>query len=45
MACCAVAGQGAGIAAVVSIKTKKGLADIDMGLVQAELARQGVRYQ
>ena len=45
MACCAVAGQGAGIAAVVSIKTKKDLADIDMGLVQAELARQGVRYQ
>jgi len=45
MACCAVAGQGAGIAAVVSIKTKKSLAEIDMGLVQAELARQGVRYQ
>lgn len=44
MACCAVAGQGAGIAAAVSLRTERELADIDIGLVQRELGRQGVRY-
>ena len=44
MACCAVAGQGAGIAAAHSIKAGKDLDRIDISTVQAELARQGVRY-
>ena len=44
MACCAVAGQGAGIAAALSIKAGKDLDRLGIGSVQAELARQGVRY-
>jgi ribulose 1,5-bisphosphate synthetase/thiazole synthase len=43
MACCAVAGQGAGIAAVRSIKSNRGFDDIDISSVQAELKRQDVR--
>lgn len=43
MACCAVAGQGAGVAAALSVKTARGFAEIDIALVQAELRRQGVR--
>ena len=46
MACCAVAGQGAGIAAAVSLDSgQDDLADVDIALVQAELDRQGVRYR
>lgn len=44
MACCAVAGQGAGIAAAQSIQTHKPLDQIDIAHLQTELARQGVRY-
>ncbi len=44
MACCAVAGQGAGIAAALSIKTAKALDAIEIRALQAELARQGARY-
>lgn len=44
MACCAVAGQGAGIAAAQSIQTNRPLDQIDIARLQAELARQGVRY-
>ena len=44
MACCAVAGQGAGIAAALSIKANQDLGRISIASVQAELARQGVRY-
>lgn len=44
MACCAVAGQGAGIAAAVSLRTDRELAHLDVGLIQRELERQGVRY-
>ena len=44
MACCAVAGQGAGIAAAVSIRSGRELDRVDVGRVQAELERQGVRY-
>ena len=44
MACCAVAGQGDGIAAALSIKAGKDLDRLSIGSVQAELARQGVRY-
>lgn len=46
MACCAVAGQGAGIAAAISLRTgQEDLDRVDVGLVQAELDRQGVRYR
>lgn len=43
MMCCAVSGQGAGAAAAVSLKTGQAFADLDIGLVQAELIRQGAR--
>ena len=43
MACCAVAGQGAGVAAALSLRSNARLADLDIGAVQAELVRQGVR--
>jgi FAD dependent oxidoreductase len=45
MACCAVAGQGAGIAAAVSVRSGAPLHRVDVGAVQAELERQGVRYR
>jgi hypothetical protein len=45
MACCAVAGQGAGIAAALSIKSDTALEDVNIADLQTELARQGVRYQ
>ena len=44
MACCAVLGQGAGVAAAVSLHTSRELADVDLTAVQAELGRQGVRH-
>ena len=44
MACCAVAGQGDGIAAALSIKAGKDLDRLGIRSVQIELARQGVRY-
>lgn len=43
MACCAVAGQGAGVAAALSLKSNRTLDKVDLGAVQAELTRQGVR--
>jgi ribulose 1,5-bisphosphate synthetase/thiazole synthase len=43
MACCAVAGQGAGIAAAISIKSSRDFHEIDIAPVQRELERQGVR--
>ena len=45
MMCCAVAGQGAGAAAAVSVKAGQSLDRLDMGLVQSELRRQGARIQ
>ncbi len=45
MMCCTVAGQGAGVAAAVSVKHGVTTAEVNIKLVQAELARQGVRYQ
>lgn len=45
MACCAVAGQGAGIAAALSLKNGVALDAVSIPAVQQELARQGVRYQ
>jgi FAD dependent oxidoreductase len=43
MMCCAVAGQGAGVAAAVGVKTERGFARVDVGTMQAELLRQGAR--
>lgn len=43
MMCCTVTGQGAGVAAAVSIKHDLPFDRMDIGLVQAELRRQGVR--
>lgn len=43
MSCCAVTGQGAGVAAALSVTTDRGLDDVDINAVQAELVRQGVR--
>ncbi len=45
MACCAVLGQGAGVAAALSLHSARELADVDIGAVQRELTRQGVRHQ
>lgn len=45
MACCAVTGQGAGVAAALSVKQQgRALGDIDIADVQRELERQGARY-
>ena len=43
MMCCAVAGQGAGAAAALAVKTDRDFADIDIALLQQELRRQGAR--
>ena len=43
MMCCAVAGQGAGVAAAISIKTGQAFDTLNIALVQAELCRQGAR--
>jgi ribulose 1,5-bisphosphate synthetase/thiazole synthase len=45
MMCCAVSGQGAGIAAAISARTGQPLDRLDIGLVQQELKRQGARLQ
>jgi hypothetical protein len=45
MMCCAVTGQGAGAAAAVSIKDDVPLERVDIGRLQAELRRQGVRLK
>ncbi|WP_295635128.1 FAD-dependent oxidoreductase [Novosphingobium sp.] len=43
MMCCAVAGQGAGVAAAIGVRTGRDFGEIDMALVQGELRRQGAR--
>lgn len=43
MACCAVAGQGAGVAAALSVKEGRALDDLDLCAVQGVLRGQGVR--
>jgi hypothetical protein len=40
-----VLGQGAGIAAALSVKHAQALDGVDVGAIQAELDRQGVRYR
>ncbi|HSS66904.1 MAG TPA: FAD-dependent oxidoreductase [Nocardioidaceae bacterium] len=43
MSCCAVTGQGAGVAAAESVRAGVELDEVSLGNVQAELDRQGVR--
>ena len=43
MMACTVTGQGAGVAAAISLQQDKSTAQVDMASVQAELERQGVR--
>ncbi len=43
MMCCTVAGQGAGVAAAVSVTTDRSVDAVDIALVQTELKRQEVR--
>ncbi|MGV6802629.1 MAG: FAD-dependent oxidoreductase, partial [Ruegeria sp.] len=43
MACCAVMGQGAGIAAVMALKSNQELPRLNLAPVHSELDRQGVR--
>ncbi len=45
MMCCAVSGQGAGVAAAVSIHRDEPFDRLDIGAVQAELLRQGARIR
>jgi hypothetical protein len=45
MSCCAVTGQGAGIAAALSLTSGRSLRDVDLTAVRRELDRQGVRHQ
>jgi len=44
MMCCTVSGQGAGVAAAVSVRHGVTTAQVSIRLVQAELKRQGVRF-
>ncbi len=43
MMCCAVTGQGAGVAAAISVKDDVRVRDVSITRVQSELRRQGVR--
>jgi len=43
MMCCAVSGQGAGVAAAVSLRTGETFDKLDVRAVQRELVRQGAR--
>jgi ribulose 1,5-bisphosphate synthetase/thiazole synthase len=45
MMCCAVSGQGAGVAAAVSIQTGQPFDDLQIGPLQRELTRQGARIR
>ncbi len=45
MMCCAVSGQGAGVAAAISVQRDEPLESVNIGAVHQELARQGVRFQ
>lgn len=45
MMCCAVSGQGAGVAAAMSLRTGESFDRLDIGAVQDELSRQGARIR
>jgi hypothetical protein len=44
MMCCTVTGQGAGVAAAVSVKKHVSTAAVSIADIQRELKRQGVRF-
>jgi hypothetical protein len=43
MMCCTVTGQGAGVAAAISLKDAVNCGEVDIGRVQKALKKQGVR--
>lgn len=43
MMCCAVAGQGAGVAAALAVRSHASFSEVNVAEVQAELRRQGAR--
>jgi hypothetical protein len=45
MMCCAVSGQGAGVAAAISLRADEPFERLDVTAVQQELSRQGARIQ
>jgi FAD dependent oxidoreductase len=45
MMCCAVAGQGAGVAAAISIRRDEDFTTLNVSAVQEELVRQGARIR
>jgi hypothetical protein len=45
MMCCAVSGQGAGVAAAVSVRTGEPFDRLDIGAVRKELLKQGARIR
>jgi ribulose 1,5-bisphosphate synthetase/thiazole synthase len=45
MMCCAVSGQGAGVAAAVSLRRDEALDRLNIDAVQKELSRQGARFR
>jgi ribulose 1,5-bisphosphate synthetase/thiazole synthase len=45
MMCCAVSGQGAGVAAAISIQRDEPFGQLNVSSVQKELARQGARFK
>lgn len=45
MMCCTVSGQGAGVAAAVSLKSNKSFTEVSVADIQSELERQQVRYR
>src|ERR1700685_772871 len=45
MMCCTVSGQGAGVAAAMSIQRDEALDHLNIDAVQQELARQGARFR
>jgi ribulose 1,5-bisphosphate synthetase/thiazole synthase len=45
MMCCAVSGQGAGVAAAISLQTGESFDSLDIRAVQKELRRQGARIE
>jgi hypothetical protein len=45
MMCCTVTGQGAGVAAAVSVRDGVSVDGVNIGRVQEELRKQGVRIK
>jgi hypothetical protein len=45
MMCCSVTGQGAGVAAAMSVKDEVSCAEVDLSRVQQALEKQGVRIK